>query len=197
METGLQLTPRDAVSWVARGVARLNGDPRAALADFESALQLDSSTVEALHNEAHVYAEILGEPRQAIAVLTACLRQNPEDTMALAGRGVVLARLGETDAALQDASRLLSLSLDAITRYQVACIYALCSAKVPSSEAVAMRLLSESLREDPKLAKLIADDPDVTRLRDHRSYQKIIDAISVLQKVESKGRIPTPTGASP
>src|SRR5262249_51988328 len=47
-EEGLRHTPADPQSWVARGIARLGGDPKGALADFDEALKLDSTYREAL-----------------------------------------------------------------------------------------------------------------------------------------------------
>ena len=34
-ERGLRLTPRDEQSWVARGLARMDRDPKGAIADFD------------------------------------------------------------------------------------------------------------------------------------------------------------------
>src|SRR5262249_44389366 len=102
-EEGLRHTPADPQSWVARGIARLGGDPTGALADFDEALKLDSTYREALEDKAHVLSERLGRPREAIAVLDRAVEQHPDYVLARAGRGVLLARLGRREAALKDA----------------------------------------------------------------------------------------------
>ena len=57
---GLRRVPADAESWVARGLARLPGDPAGALADFEEALKLDPRSRSALQNKAAVLSERFG-----------------------------------------------------------------------------------------------------------------------------------------
>lgn len=185
---GLSRTPVDALSWIARGVARMHVDPQAALEDFQSALRLDPWASEARHNLAHVYAEILQQPQPAIEALDQCLRQDADDTLALAGRGVLRARLGKAKLALEDADRLLTLSLDAVTRYQAACICALCAADDRQLAARALSLLAESLRQDPTLTDLLADDPDLKTLHGSTEFGKLVTAISVVREQEAQGQ---------
>ncbi len=196
IQAGLQQTPVDAISWIARGVARMKRDPQAALDDFESALELDPTASQAWHNQAHVYSEVLDQPQQAINALNSCLQFDANDTMALAGRGVLRARLGSKESALQDAERLLAMPLDAITRYQAACIYALCAAEDAALHARALKLLAESLREDPHLADLLDEDPDLNAINGGPVFQRMASAIGVLRELESGGQLPGPQGES-
>ena len=196
LQAGLQQTPVDAISWIARGVARMNSDPQAALADFESALKLDPTASEARHNQAHVHAEILDQPQRAIEALNSCLKYDANDTMALAGRGVLRARMGLTESALKDAEQLLKLPLDAITRYQAACIYALCAPEDAKLEDRALGVLAESLRQDPQLAIVLENDPDLNAVHDGSEFRKIVSAIGVLRERESAGKLPGLQGES-
>src|SRR5262249_17532867 len=108
-EEGLRLTPRDERSWIARGWARLAGDPRGALADFDQALALNPRSRDALQKKAHVLAEFLGRTEESVAVLDRLLALDPESVPALGGRGVLLARQGKRSPALRDAESCLRL----------------------------------------------------------------------------------------
>ena len=86
-----------------RGLARLPGDPHGALADFDAALALNPRSQSALQNKANVLSEHLGRTEEAIRVLDTAIEHHPDYVKALAGRGVLLARLGRREAALRDA----------------------------------------------------------------------------------------------
>src|SRR5207244_143498 len=94
-DRGLRLTPRDEQSWVARGLARMDKDPKDAIADFDEAIKLNPQSFPALQNKAHVLADLLKDDREAVQVLDTILAKYPDNPMARAGRGVSLARLGQ------------------------------------------------------------------------------------------------------
>ena len=102
-EEGLRGEPRDERDLTARGLARQPRDPRAALADYESALKLNPRYLTALQNKANVLAEDLGRTEEAIAALDTLLGLYPDYVPARAGRGVLHARLGRREAAHADA----------------------------------------------------------------------------------------------
>ncbi len=88
MTSGLKLVPTDEQSWVARGLARVDTDPEAALADFEKALELNPTSRAALQNKAHVLAEKLGRTADAASVLDRVIELYPDYLPARGPRGV-------------------------------------------------------------------------------------------------------------
>lgn len=162
--TGLRLEPTDARSWVARGYARMTADPKGALADFDQALALNPTSAEALEKKAHVLAERLQRPDDALQVLDRQIELYPEAVLALGGRGVLLARRGRYADARRDAEDCLRLDSSARTKYQVAGIYALTSQQTPDDRAPALRLLEEGLREGFGW-EYVATDSDLDPLR--------------------------------
>ena len=125
--SGLERRPNDELSWVVRGLARLESDPQGALSDFNAALALNPRSKSALQDKAHVLAEKLGRTEEAIQALSLALRYHPDYVDAIAARGVYHARLGRREPALADARAALAQSDQPGTIYQVAGIYALTS----------------------------------------------------------------------
>src|SRR5262249_51553952 len=103
LDQALRLRPNHVASWIARGLARLPGDAPGALDDFDRALALDPRSRAALQNRASVLSEHLGRTEEAVRVLDQVVDLHPEFLPARVGRGVLLARLGRTAAALRDA----------------------------------------------------------------------------------------------
>lgn len=58
-EAALQLTPYDDRSWVARGLARLPGDPELAATEIRKALELNPASHDAFRNLSMVLSEYL------------------------------------------------------------------------------------------------------------------------------------------
>ena len=100
---GLRREPADELSWIARGLARLPADPRGAVADFDAAIAINPRSRPALQDKASVLSEHLGRTDEAVRVLDVALIHHPDSVNALAGRGVLLARLGRREQALRDA----------------------------------------------------------------------------------------------
>jgi eukaryotic-like serine/threonine-protein kinase len=189
-DQGRRREPKDETSWIVRGWARSASDPKGALADYDSALAHNPRSRIALHNKASVLAEKLNRPAEAIEVLTRLLSLYPDSVPARAGRGVVLARLGQRDAALEDARGCLARNGDPPTRYQVACIYALTSRQHPEDRVKAMQLLTEAVRAGFGIP-LLATDPDLNPLRSSPEFQRLTAAASTLYGV------PRPKRTSP
>lgn len=187
-ERGLALTPIDAPDWVARGVARLAESPQAALADFQSALEIDPANRAALQSSAHVLSERLGRTEEAIASLTRLLELYPKEADARAGRAVLLARLGKAEESLADAATLISESTAPLHVYQAACAYALLSNDSAERRAEALRLLAEAGRRDAALADMARRDADLAALREEGAFQNLMDALRVLHDAGQQAR---------
>jgi tetratricopeptide (TPR) repeat protein len=184
-EDGLTRTPGDETSWVARGVARLAADPAGAVADFDQALALDPLSHQALQNKANALAERLSRPAEAVAVLDRLVAAHPEYAPARAGRAVVLARLGNREAAHADAVAVLQLDPTPFTRYQMAGVYALTSGTHPADKAEALRLLASALQDREGLRQL-PGDRDLDPLRADPGFHKLVVAAQTLAEVAGR-----------
>jgi tetratricopeptide (TPR) repeat protein len=183
---GLRHEPTDERGWIARALARLATDPRAALADLDEALKLNGRSREALEDKAHVLSERLGRTEDAVRVLDRAVALYPDYVLARAGRGVLLARLGRREAALRDAEEALHLDTRPATRYQVAGIYALTSRQHADDRLPAFRLLSSALRDGYGF-DLLEADPDLDGVRRLPEFRRLVAAAQALRAGASPG----------
>jgi tetratricopeptide (TPR) repeat protein len=179
-EEGLRREPADEKSWIARGLARLNREPQAALADFTQALKINPRSVAALQNSAHVLAEKLNQPEAALAMMEKAVACAPESGSARSGRGVLLARLGRRDAACRDAEDALLRDASPARRYQVACIYALTSVQEADDRPRALQLLAAAVRQGYGL-DLLERDHDLDPLRTLPEFHRLVEAARALR----------------
>lgn len=176
-QEGLRLTPGDEKSWLTRGSARLHlRDYAGALADFERALVENPRSVTALQNQAHVLAEYLGRTQDAVRALDRQLQLAPDSVPALAGRGVLHARLGNRKEALADAEGALLRDRSPETLYQVAGIYALTSQKDKDDRNKAYQLLAGALREGYGW-KHIPGDRDLDPIRQQPEFRRLLESL--------------------
>jgi eukaryotic-like serine/threonine-protein kinase len=173
-EEGLRQQPRDELSYLARGQARLGTDPKGALADYTAALRLNPRSLPALRNQAHVLAETLRQPADAVAVLDRLLQLAPGELPARASRGVLLARLGKRDQAHRDAETCLAAAPGPPTLYQLAGIYALTSRTHPQDRAEALHLLAGAWIQGKGLDHA-PRDPDLDPLRPLPEFQQLLE----------------------
>ncbi|MBX7166424.1 MAG: protein kinase [Pirellulales bacterium] len=179
-EAALALPCTTADDWLARGVALCESEPSTALMAFERALQRDPESRPGLENAAYVLAEKLARPQEAIAMLDRAIEVYPEDAALHAARGVLVARAGRREEALDDAQRALQLDTRAPTRYQVAGIFALTGRIEPGDRARAMALLAAALEQGYGGA-LIDRDRDLDSLRDDSEFQRLVEAYRQLR----------------
>jgi eukaryotic-like serine/threonine-protein kinase len=180
-EEGLKREPSDELSWVARGLARLPRDPNAALADFDAALKLNPSSRSAAQNKAHVLAEHLNRPDDAVAVLNPLVRRYPDFVEARIGRGVLHARLGRRKVAHEDAAESLSRDTRPLILYQGGCVYSLTSRQEADDRREAVRLLTAALRGGFGV-NVLETDPDLAPLRGEREYGRLRELARELQQ---------------
>jgi tetratricopeptide (TPR) repeat protein len=174
-EAGLRITPSDELSWVARGEARAASDANAALADAEEALKLNPFSATALQLKAHLLSEKLNRRKEAIAVLDRAVEFYPDYVPARAGRGVLLAREGQREAALRDARDSLLRDTNPPNLYQVGCIYSLTSTTQAEDRREAYRLIWSALQRGFGHGYLDTD-PDLDPLRDAPEFQRLVSA---------------------
>ncbi len=177
----LRREPDDEAAWLARGTTRVATAPEGALADFDRALRHNPRSLPALENKAHVLAERLGRTDEAVRVLDRALKWYPEHAPAHASRGVLLARLGRREAALQDARAALSLDDSPATRYQVAGIYALTSRQHGPDRRSAFALLKAALQQGYG-HDLVPADGDLAPLRSEPAFRQLLEAVRALRQ---------------
>jgi serine/threonine protein kinase/Tfp pilus assembly protein PilF len=97
---GLRRTPDDELSYIARGIAWLPGDPAKALADFDKSLELNPRSLAGMQNKAHVLGKYFKKTEDAVRVLDAAIEHYPDNAQLRAGRGVYFGRLGKRDSAM-------------------------------------------------------------------------------------------------
>jgi tetratricopeptide (TPR) repeat protein len=171
IQTGLESTPSDELSWVSRGVAQLTTDPAAALADFRQALRLNPVSSTALRNCVHVLADRLNQRDEALAIVNQLLRLDDQDTDALAGRAVLYARAGNRPAARADVQQLLRLSKTPQALFQAACALSLTSQPENADDVKALTLLARAILLEPKWFARAQTDPDLKSLRETAAFQ--------------------------
>ncbi len=194
-ESGLRITPNDVDSWVTRGMAQLQQDPVKALADFEQALKINSQSRDALQNSAHVLSERLGKSEESIRILDKLLSIYPNDTPARIGRAVLYARAGRDELARGDVELVLQHASDAISKYQVACVFALTSQRTSADAESAIRHLSDAMRSEPNLYSMAEQDSDLDAVRNRAEFQRLLNACRLLMSpatdVSSANLLPT------
>ncbi len=173
--------PADDAGWVARGVGLAEKDPRAALADFDRALAVNPRSLPALESKAHVLAEKLGRTAEALRVLDRAVDFHPEAPPIRAARAVLLARLGEGQAARQEAQEALALDSSPPTIYQVAGAYALTSRQSQQDRQEALALLTSALRRGYG-HQLLEADKDLDALRDDPRFHQLLQASRALRR---------------
>lgn len=192
LRQGLELTPRDTSGWLARGLARVDVDPAAALADLREAERRAPASREVLRNQAFVLAEHLRQPAEAIDVLNRLLERAPHPAD-LMSRGVLRARLGQHDAAVQDGQQALLTRSDDKLQFQMACIYALNCGQYPQDLVPVLSHLARAILANPRWAAVAASDPDLAAVREQAGFRALLQAASVLQQTAQKSAI---TGAT-
>lgn len=172
--------PTDADSWVARGMAQYYTDPRAALADFNAALEVAPRSLPALLNRASVYSERLGETERGIAALDQLLERYPGYNEAISSRAVLKARLGRCEAAVADALEALRRDGRPAIAYQVAGVYALLGRDSPDDRREALRLIERALASGYGL-DLVERDPDLAPLRGDPEFEVMVERFRMVR----------------
>jgi serine/threonine protein kinase/Flp pilus assembly protein TadD len=184
-ERGLEVKPTDEQGWLARGRARIERDPKGALADFEEAIRLNPLSFEGLQNKAAILSDQFKDDAAALKVLNREVELYPESVLALGGRGVSLARAGRRAEALQDAEKALSIDAGPPTLYQVACIYALTSQSDPADRDKAYPLLAAALGHGFGF-QWVDEDKDLDPIRKQPEFVRLIEAARALRGVGKK-----------
>ena len=190
LATALQSRPSSVSGWISLALTRLANDKEGAVRDLLQAQRMAPNSIEVLQNLAHVYSEHLNDSQKAIEALDRLLTLNPNYEQALLGRGVLHAREGEIDLALEDlnaaaraSGRLLPSSL-----YQAACIYAQLLTYSDDAETKlkwqqdAMAYLTTSIQQGYG-ANLFESDKDLLSLRNDPRFQSLLTAVRASRRL--------------
>jgi tetratricopeptide (TPR) repeat protein len=171
-EEGLKREPSDELSWVSRGVARLDSDLYGALADFREAIKINSRSLSGLFNAAYVLDRI-GQSREALALLDTAAEAHPDNVKVRGQRGILLARQGKRAEAIAEAEAVLAATKDPASLFQAATIYARAS-RGNDDDARALGLLKLALQKGYGHA-LVTHHPDLAGLRGNADFQKLAE----------------------
>ena len=127
----------------------------------------------------------LGRNQQAIRVLDRAIELYPDYVPALAGRGVLKARLRDRQAAHKDADEALARDFGPATQYQVAGIFALTSQQEAEDRSEALRYLSSALRKGVGFDYL-EQDRDLDPIRERPEFRQLVSAARALQPAAPK-----------
>jgi tetratricopeptide (TPR) repeat protein len=175
-EAALRTTPVTVDDIVSQALAFLPNEPARAAELLRAARPRFGSDATLLQSLAHVSAEHLGKPAEALEALDALLDSRPGDRLALAGRGVLHARAGSIALALKDARAVEALAgpCPPPVRFQLSCIYALCSLSQPELQEAALRALVQALQQGYG-RELLRSDPDLAPLRERLEFQHLVE----------------------
>jgi len=154
------------------------------LTDFGEALKFNHRYLPALSNKAHVLGEVMHRTQDAVLVLDQILDLYPDHVPSRVSRGVLRARLGQHDKAVEDATEALRRRNNAVTQYQAAGIFALAGPDRPEDLRKALDLLRQALR-DGFGHDWIERDPDLDRIRNTTEFRRLAAAAATLQTKSS------------
>jgi len=183
---GLKRTPKDIPSWIARAKMRETTDPAEAVSDTREAIRLDPSNPRWQVSLAGLLSDQLGRTADGIKVLDAVLGAHPGHAPALAGRAVLLARLGDRPAAHADADACLAADPSAMNHYQVAGVYALTSKQVPADRDRALVLLAKAFAAEGFTVDYVRADPELDPLRADPDFRALVAAAAKVRKTAAK-----------
>ena len=146
----LQIAPRDAETrYLTADVTERLGDPRAAAALYQGAIDLDPKHVRARAHLARLYV-LSGLPGKALDLIAPALREHPDDPELLMVRAAARVRLKDDSGALADAQRAVQLApRDESAVLLLADLY-----RLAGQSPRAVELLESTLQELPQSADL-------------------------------------------
>ena len=116
---------------------------------------------------------------QAVQTLNQALEQDPEFCDARSKRGILLAKLGQRDQAVEEAERLIQLEPTPARYYEAASIYSLTSPKDPHDAIRAIRLLGFALRSDHGV-RVYERDPHFSPIANLPEFRRLAEGLKLL-----------------
>jgi tetratricopeptide (TPR) repeat protein len=165
--------PTDERSWLALGDAWIErGQNAEAQTSFHQALKRNPRSLAALQNLAYLLAQDLAQTEEASKVLDQLLSYYPDNLLARANRGVLLARLGRRDEARADAQYCELPDSPAPVQYRIGCTYALLAGEDAGDRGRAYTWLGRALRSGYGI-EWIDRDPDLDAIRNEAGFARM------------------------
>ena len=121
----IETNPQDARNLIGLSQLLSAQDPKRAVVLAEQAVKQSPNDLDARQMLAHLLTEE-GKEEQAMVHLTHILKMNPNHSLALGGRAVLLARVGNQSRSLADLGKLISQEKhEPLLCYQIACGFSL------------------------------------------------------------------------
>lgn len=174
--------PTNAYDFETRATTLLPTDPQAALQDFREAARLNPSNSASWINIGFIQAEVLKDPRAALAAYDRAVESAPASLIAHLRRGLLRARQGRRTEAHADALVVLAGKPTAHQFYSLACLYAVTAAADPADEEESLRLLREAVTAGFRDYRLLITDPDLDAMRPRRPFQELVNAVAALHQ---------------
>ncbi len=186
-ELALQREPIDARGWMARALARVETQPKMALEDLKQAQRGMQHERDIQRSIAYVLGEHLDETEESAELLSDLFDRygKPEDLMAY---GVMLARLGRHDDAVQAGQQALQAHRTPKLSFQMACILALNVDDFPEDAQLAVGLLAEAISLEPQWLGKAMSDSDLDRIRSRSEFRSVIRSAVRLQTAARHAR---------
>jgi serine/threonine protein kinase/Tfp pilus assembly protein PilF len=181
VEKTAPVTPAD---YLARGVLRCDEkkpDYDGALADFRAAADASPNFYAAWNNQAYVYDK-KNELVLGVEAMNRAIDANEQSGELRLGRAVLLARIGNRKAALEDVAAGLALTDRPHQTYQAACAYALTSKATPADADKAVEFLRTAVRDGFRDLKHMAEDKDLDPIRKRDDVTRLFAAVKEMDK---------------
>ncbi len=181
-------TPRTEADFLARGYARIQENPRDAMADFVIAARLNPRSAAALINQVHLLTDRLDDLPAALVVADHLVEWIPEYSQGRAARAIVLARMGRRSEAQTEAEHALKLSTHPTITYQVACVYSITasfsSEHAAADSSQALKYLRRACRTGYRDLLRLERDPNLETVRKTPEFKTTLEALKELNRGE-------------
>jgi serine/threonine protein kinase/predicted Zn-dependent protease len=183
LQRGLKELPQDEQDRLARAVAFIGqGKLKEALLDLDAVLARNPRSYVARSNKAYLLAEKLDRLQDAIYILDRAVDMYPDAVALRSGRAVYHARLGHNKEATLDIGDVLKREKNADLLYQSACVYALLSKDQRHLRQQALGYLAAALDAGYRKVEQARTDPDLELLRDDPGFEKLLEAVKLLER---------------
>lgn len=153
-----------------------------ALAAYRKSSDLNPNDFASWYNQASALEASKGKPGDMLSVLDKAVATNPKSALAVIGRALIHARVGNRAEAVRDAERGLQLPCAATQVYQAACVYALTGRDEPADLERAMELLRKAARMGYHDWEKMENDADLSAVQQVDEYRSLIESIKELVK---------------
>jgi tetratricopeptide (TPR) repeat protein len=168
--------------FVASGWSRMDRDPKGAAENFQKAIELNPRSIVALQNLVHLLVNQLNNNDKALVVATQLTERYPEFVPAIAGRAVVLARLGRREEAHKEIERARLMSDDAEILYLAASVYALTSKTNVEDIPKAAELIRKAWQKGYVNLRGMETDPNLDAIRNNAEFRDISRAAATIHR---------------